>query len=391
MKWWLQWKNPEQIKNRLDQYKKRQINLTNIIKDYEIKIENKLKVINNSGGTNSKMFWNLIRQIKKSNSEDLYAIKNQNGEKIFNEKDIKQYTELYYKELYSKRTSSTYHKSWTGFIEKEIEKLHENRKHEKDKMNDPINEKEVQQAKSLKNNKSTGPDKVKNEFIKYGGRELTKALSQTFNKIFENETIPISWNKSNTINIDKGIPDKELLENKRGISLTNNIYKIFEKVINNRIKSALSFTEAQAGAREGRSSVDQLFILKSVIQQRKFQRKQTYIALIDIEKAFDYTWREGMFYNLWQRGVRGKIWRIMYNLCQDQVTTINTKYGPTNKIKLENGIRQGKVLSGPGFGVLLDEVQMELTAEGLGIKHVHLMISSLLFMDDITITSSDID
>ena len=81
----------------------------------------------------------------------------------------------------------------------------------------------------------------------------------------------------------------------------------------------------------------------------------------------------------------------MYNLCQDQVTTINTKYGPTNKIKLENGIRQGKVLSGPGFGVLLDEVQMELTAEGLGIKYVHLMISSLLFMDDITITSSNID
>ena len=320
-------KNSEHIKNRLDQYKKHQINLANIIKDYEIKTtENKLKVINNSGETNSKMFWNLIRQIKKSNSEDLYAIKNQNGEKIFNEKDIKQYTELYYKELYSKRTSSTYHKSWTEFIEKEIEKLHENRKHEKDKMNDPINEKEVQQAiKSLKNNKTTGPDKVKNEFIKYGGRELTKALSQTFNKIFENETIPISWNKSNTINIDKGKPDKELLETKRSISLTNNICKIFEKVINNRIKSALSFTEAQAGAREGRSSVDQLFILKSVIQQRKFQRKQTYIALIDIEKAFDYTWREGMFYNLWQRGVRGKIWRIMYNLCQDQVTTINTK------------------------------------------------------------------
>ena len=213
-------KNPEQIKNRLVQYKKHQINLTNIMQDYEIKTtENRLKVINNSRGINSKMFWNLIRQIKKSNSEDLYAIKNQNGEKIFNEKDIKQYTELYYKELYSKRTSSTYHKSWTEFIEKEIEKLHENRKHEKDKMNDPINEKEVQQAiKSLKNNKSTGPDKVKNEFIKYGGRELTKALSQTFNKIFENETIPISWNKSNTINIDKGKPDKELLENKRSIS-----------------------------------------------------------------------------------------------------------------------------------------------------------------------------
>ena len=41
-----------------------------------------------------------------------------------------------------------------------------------------------------------------------------------------------SWNKSNVINIDKRKPDKELLDNKRSISLTNNICKIFEKVIN---------------------------------------------------------------------------------------------------------------------------------------------------------------
>ena len=30
--------------------------------------------------------------------------------------------------------------------------------------------------KSLKNNKRTGPDKVKIEFIKFGGKKLTKAL-----------------------------------------------------------------------------------------------------------------------------------------------------------------------------------------------------------------------
>ena len=90
-------------------------------------------------------------------------------------------------------------------------------------MNDPIKEEEVKQAiKSLKNNKSTGPDQLKNEFIKYGGGEL-KSLSQTYNKIFENETIPISWNKSNTTNFNKVKPDKELLDNKRGISLTNNM------------------------------------------------------------------------------------------------------------------------------------------------------------------------
>ena len=66
------------------------------------------------------------------------------------------------------------------------------------------------------------------------------------------------------------------------------------------------------------------------------------------------------------------------------------KYGSKNKIEIEYGIRQGKVLSGPEFGVLVDEVEVEIIAEGLGIKYGHLMISSQLFMDDITITSSDI-
>ena len=51
--------------------------------------ENKIKFINNSGGTSSKMFWNLIRKNKESNSEDLYAIKKKRVKKTFNEKRYK--------------------------------------------------------------------------------------------------------------------------------------------------------------------------------------------------------------------------------------------------------------------------------------------------------------
>ena len=90
------------------------------------------------------------------------------------------------------------------------------------------------------------------------------------------------------------------------------------------------------------------------------------------------------------KSVRSKTWRVMCNFCQDQIITINTKYGPTNEIEIENGIRKGKVLSGPEFGGLIDEVEIELRAEGLDIKYGHLMILSLLFMDDITVTTSDI-
>ena len=71
----------------------------------------------------------------------------------------------------------------------------------------------------------------------------------------------------------------------------------------------------------------------------------------------------------------------MYNLCHNQVITIKTKYGPANEKELENEIGQGKVLSGPEFGALVDEVEVEHRAKGFGIKYGHVMTLSLLFMD----------
>ena len=95
-------KSSDQIKNKLGQYRKHQINLTNITNDYEIKTtKSKLKVII-SGRTNSKRFCNLIRQIKKSNAEDLYAVKNQNGEKTFIQKTKKKHRTLIQRNVFKK-------------------------------------------------------------------------------------------------------------------------------------------------------------------------------------------------------------------------------------------------------------------------------------------------
>lgn len=72
-------------------------------------------------------------------------------------------------------------------------------------------------------------------------------------------------------------------------------------MLNKRICKVVSITEAQAGARRERSSIDQSFILKSVIQQRLCEQKTAYEAITDTEKAYDNTLRDGMFYNLWKR------------------------------------------------------------------------------------------
>ena len=150
--------------------------------------------------------------------------------------------------------------------------------------------KEVKKAtKTLKNNKSAVLELIKNEFIKYGGNKRLEKLTYFFNEIFNYEQISQSWLRSMIVNIHKDKEKKELLPNKRGISSSNNICKLFERVVNNRIKGTLQFKEAQAGARENTAAADQIFTLKAIIQNRTYKGLPTYIVFMDLEKALDKT------------------------------------------------------------------------------------------------------
>ena len=64
----------------------------------------------------------------------------------------------------------------------------------------------------------------KNEFLKYMGEAIAILLKDYFQHMLQLENVPTQWNSSIMINTDKGHHDKEKLDNKRGISLTSNIY-----------------------------------------------------------------------------------------------------------------------------------------------------------------------
>ena len=84
------------------------------------------------------------------------------------------------------------------------------------------------------------------------------------------------------IHIEKGKKGKEKLENKRGISLFNNNSNLFEKIIVNRLNKHLNFTEAQAGATPQKIALNNLFIIKLTMEQRKHEGKKAYTEFIDI-------------------------------------------------------------------------------------------------------------
>ena len=60
-------------------------------------------------------------------------------------------------------------------------------------------------------------------------------------------------------------------------------------------------SESQAGFRFGRSCVDNIFILNEGIHGRLQEGKKHFVFFLDIKKAYDTIWRDGLWYRMWER------------------------------------------------------------------------------------------
>ena len=145
--------------------------------------------------------------MERNNSEDLIAIKDDKGNRLFSEEEIKLHSMNYYKKLYTKRDSPNYNKQWTNFTNNQVKKYLTNNTSNQEEYSKDITLFEVKRAtKALKSHKHEGPD------VKHGGEVLTQTLQDFFKLIFDSEDIPHQWKISMLINIDKGKKDNEKLK-----------------------------------------------------------------------------------------------------------------------------------------------------------------------------------
>ena len=87
---------------------------------------------------------------------------------------------------------------------------------------------------------------------------------------------------------------------------------------------------------------------------------------------------------MWDKGLRGKAWRILSNLNSNLRAKMKTKYGMTREIEMEIGGKQGSRLTGRMFAKLMDMLAEELleSGEGFTVNDV-LIIAVLLWVDDV--------
>jgi hypothetical protein len=132
--------------------------------------------------------------------------------------------------------------------------------------------KEIEGAlKYLKNNKTAGADSIAAELLKNGGPNLEDALHAVIQQAWTSETLPRSWTEGVLCPVYKK-SDKIDCKNYRGICLLNVTYKVFAKILYDRLlpHATAAVQYYQAGFQSGKSTTDQLFALRQM-QHHKSQ------------------------------------------------------------------------------------------------------------------------
>ncbi len=58
-----------------------------------------------------------------------------------------------------------------------------------------------------------------------------------------------------------------------------------------------------------------------------------HIAYLDVTEAYDKAWVDAIMYVMYKEGLRDNHWTIAQKLNQNLIATVNTRYGPTRKLK----------------------------------------------------------
>jgi len=142
-----------------------------------------------------------------------------------------------------------------------------------------------------------------------------KAIWKLFSEIWDKEKVPEEWGKGIIVPIPKKGQSMDP-GNYRGITLLNVIPKLFTSIIHERLseycENEKMLSEEQGGFRKARSTIDQIFILHELTKGRF--PKRTYACFLDIQKAYDRVWREGLWAAMYRKGISGKIWRVIRSL-----------------------------------------------------------------------------
>ena len=160
---------------------------------------------------------------------------------------------------------------------------------------------------------------------------------------------PSLWKQANVIPIHKK-DSRRCKANYRPISLLPIFGKLYEKIIFDSVYSNLRqnglLTPHQSGFHPGNSTINQLLSITHRIycSFENIPSLETRAVFLDLSKAFDRVWHEGLLYKLECSGISGKLLTLLCSFLTNQQQRVVLNGKNSSWLTVKSGVPQGSVL-----------------------------------------------
>lgn len=308
----------------------------------------------------------------------IIILNDKEGNELRDKNEILKRIEEFYKELYAQ------------LVEKESDWDIVSGSEEEESEFKEILEDEVRWAiANTKEGKAGGKDGISVEMMKAGGKTIIKELTKIFNMCITEKNIPQDWRTAKLVLLFKKGCRKDL-KCYRPLSLLSSVYKIFSKILTNRLGYYLNdyLSVDQAGFRKNFSTLDHIQVLNLLVSKSEEYQFSLFLTFIDYEKAFDLVSVEKVLRMLEVRRVDGRIVKIFREIYKTAKMEVNMDELSV-QVDVCRGVRQGDVASPKLFIGLLELMMNELNWEGKGLNINGRWLNQLEFADDIVVISKN--
>jgi exonuclease III len=347
----------------------------------------------------AKMEWDLHSELPSKFLSHLLKTRNRQhivrrvrhpstGVIVSSQHDILDAFHTYYSQLFSRRVcNSTSHHSLLEFWKPPPIPF--------DQLIQPITTQEtISVINNINPDKAPGMDGLSGLFYKQFQDLLAPLLTDLFNDfLFGRESIPeeMKYGVITTIYKQKGDPLD--LENRRPITLLNIDYKLYSKIINQRLKLFLShwISPYQNGFVKNRLIFDNVIVLQSAMEI--FKNTDTIYTFIDFRKAFDSVSHAAILRTLNYLQLPSCFINTIMDMLSNTKVKVSVNGYLTDWIDIQRGTKQGDPISPTLFVLVIECLSRAISSSDsiIGLKLGDLSLKHLLYADDLLIFSNGMD
>ncbi|GFX36948.1 RNA-directed DNA polymerase from mobile element jockey [Trichonephila clavipes] len=205
-------------------------------------------------------------------------------------------------------------------------------------------------------------------------------LTNIIHNIIKIGYFPIVWKTATVVPILKPGKDPTQAESFRPIALLSILGKVAEKIILNRLYHHVEenniLIPEQHGFRPDLSTTHQLLRVVETIKSGFKNKKSTGAVFLDIQKAFDRVWREGLIFKLIKYDFPPPLIKLISSYLTDRNFSVRINDTYSSHRPTEAGVAQGTLISPLLFNIYVNDIP------------IHHNTTLCMFADDTAILAS---